>query len=69
MMTADDSNSRLWRFQKLRQEIAQRFVGAAFQRWRAQAHLQRSAHHSRYLVLARTRLYSHRKSYGSLSCL
>src|SRR5208337_4872105 len=42
VFAALDSNSRLWPFQKFRQENDQRFVGAAFYRGRAKAYLQRA---------------------------
>jgi hypothetical protein len=69
MMTAEDSNSRLRRFQKLRQVLAKRFIRSILYRWRPQAHLQRSTHHTRNLVFARARLHPYGKNHRSFSCL
>jgi len=68
-IAAENSNSRLGRFQKLRQEFDECFIGATLQGRSLQSHLQRAAHFSGDFVFARPGLYAHREKHRAISFL
>jgi hypothetical protein len=68
-IAAENSNSGLARFQKLRQEFDERFIGPTFRSRRLQSHLQRAANFSGDLVFARPRLNAHQENDGAISFL
>src|SRR6266705_3453448 len=61
-IAAENSSSGLLRFQKLRQEFHQSFIGAVFHRRSLKPHFQRSTHLSGDFIFARSRLHAHGKN-------
>jgi hypothetical protein len=61
---AEDSNSRLGRFQKLRQIFAECGIRAIFQRWSLQAHFKRTFDHTADFVAAGAGLNADRKNHA-----
>ena len=68
-IAAQDSNSRLGRFQKMRQEFDERFIGATFHGRSLQSHLQGAAYFSGNFVFARPGLYAHRENHRAIAFL
>ena len=60
-LAAEDSNSGLGGFQKMRQEFDKRFIGAAFYGGRLQANFYSAGDFASDFIFAGARLYTHSK--------
>jgi hypothetical protein len=67
VFAGEDSNSRLWPFQKIGEQSDQRFIGAILHRRRTQPNLQRAIQSTYDLIATRARLHPHRKRHRSAS--
>jgi hypothetical protein len=65
VFTALDSNSRLRRFQNIRQKLDQRLIRPIFHRRSLQANFQRAAPSADNFILAGARLDAHREGDGA----
>jgi hypothetical protein len=61
-LTAEDSNSALGSFQKLRQEFDKRFIGAAFYCGSLQSNFYSAGDFASDFIFAGARLYTHGKN-------